>query len=552
MEVESKDVSATSTLTGSQVNDAEKARASLEAEHENEQLEFKFVGTMKWYTITLAFTGLIIGQFLAALDATIITTALNTIAADLNAVNEVSWVATGYIMTYNSFQPLLGKFSHIFGHKAIIGMGIVCFIIGSAMAGFSPNIITLILARAIQGVGGAGILSMVIITISDMFPLETRAKYLAIPQSVFGIATIVGPLIGGAFTDKLSWRWNFWINIPLGLVALPLVLIYLPLPIPKSKWSTKLARVDFLGTFVLIAFVIAILLPTSWGGTTYPWSSPIIIALYCVAFVFGIVFIIIEWKFAAEPIVPLRLFKNYNTSLIFAVAFFQGSAFYCWIFYSPYYYAAVNGDSATISGLQLLPLLLGLTIFSVVSIFSLPLVRFYNVYVILGNIMVVAGTALFSTLDETASRGQQIGYMLMVGAGLGFSLQVQTLLLQASVDQSDVAIVSGLTQFFQSIGGGIGLAVLSALFTNSLTSQFSALPANVLAGLATWNQRPASLHSLPADISGPTIHAYTQALRQIFIYGTPFAAAAAFLSILLIWKRVPKSGVPKTEAVAMG
>ncbi|KAF9095318.1 hypothetical protein BGX29_009083 [Mortierella sp. GBA35] len=379
----------------------------------------------------LLFIGLAMATFLASLDGTIIATALPKIASDFKAQKEMSWVATAYLLTFNAFQPLYGKFSDIFGRKAMILFACVTFMVGSAGAGGAQTMTMLILFRAIQGLGGSGLLSIVLIIISDIFPLEERPKYQSVIWSVFGVSSVVGPLLGGVFVEQTTWRWCFLINLPLGVITLASVIIFLRLPFERQQLKEQLARIDYLGTFLIIISVICVLLPITWGGTTYPWDHPAIISLFCVAVVLIAVLMFIEYK-AVEPIIPPRLFKNKTVTVIFAVNFLTGMSFLGVIFYSPIYFQVVKGVSATASGLHLMPMVLGLVFSSIVSGALMAKVGDYRYFVWLGTTMMSVGVGLCMLFDAESGMGPQIGYLLIVGMGIGLILQTCMLAAQAA------------------------------------------------------------------------------------------------------------------------
>ncbi|KAJ3300755.1 hypothetical protein HDU76_006025 [Blyttiomyces sp. JEL0837] len=532
-------------ITNKELNEAAAAGEEIELSNVNpgdvdpekqaEQGEF-----VKWTTATLVplFVGLVSAHFLAALDATIVSTALPNIASEFHSLSEISFVATAYVLTFNSFQPLVGKFSQIFGHRVMTLSGIILFMAGSAGCGAATSLYMLVAFRALQGIGGAALLSMVLICISDMFAIHERPKYLTVLWINFGISTIIGPLLGGAFTDNLTWRWCFYINLPVGVIAFPLVWFFLRLPFKKQSFNEQIKRVDFPGTVLLLVSVLMILLPTTLGGSQWAWSSAQVIACFVVAAVTISALIYIELYYAVEPIIPPHLFKIRNVVVIFLTNFFQGGCFFAFVFYGPTYFEVLKGDSATQGGLQLLPLLLGLVIFSIVGTMLLPIVKRYQPFIITGSALITAGTFWFSTLDESATRGAEIGALLIVGIGLGLSIQMNILTAQASVSQADTGTVSALASFFQSIGGGIGLAILSSIFNQAVLDNTNHLPQYLQDIINAGSNSSSSggfgqLHKLPLPESDVNmiIHVYVDALQKIFRYATPFGA----ISFMVPW-----------------
>ncbi|KAJ3117473.1 hypothetical protein HDU96_006710 [Phlyctochytrium bullatum] len=491
------------------------------------------------------FVGLVAAHFLAALDATIVSTALLAISTEFNAADKIAWVATSYVLTFNAFQPLVGKFSQIFGHRIMTLIGIIIFVAGSAWCGLARSIESLIVARAVQGIGGAALLSMVLISISDMFSLKDRPKYLTVLWINFGVSTIIGPLLGGAFTDHISWRWCFLINIPVGVLAFPLVLFFLRIPFKPVPFREQIRRIDFGGVVFLLIAVILILIPTSLGGQQFPWNSPIVIGCFIGAAVAIGILVFIELR-ATEPIIPPHLFKIRNVLFVFINNFFLGMGFFAFVFYGPQYFQLLHGDSATTAGLQLLPLLLGLVVFSIVGTILLPVVKAYPPFIITGCLLVGAGTFWFSTLDQFSPRGAQIGALLIVGIGLGLVIQMNILAAQASVTQEDTATVSAMASFFQSIGGGIGLAILSAIFVDKqktgIANVIAGLPAeirnafgNSIGGSTETFDREA-FNQLPPEIRDAFTAVFAAGLQAVFKYAVPFAAVAFVAALFISWR----------------
>ncbi|KAJ3219560.1 hypothetical protein HDU67_000505 [Dinochytrium kinnereticum] len=484
------------------------------------------------------FVGLIAAHFLAALDATIVSTALVAISTEFNSQKDIAWVATSYVLTFNAFQPMVGKFSQIFGHRVITLFGIIIFVLGSAGCGAANSIYMLIVFRAIQGIGGAALLSMVLISISDMFSLKERPKYLTILWINFGISTIIGPLLGGAFTDKISWRWCFYINLPVGVMAFPLVYFYLRIPFTPVAFKEQIRRIDFTGTVLLLIAVILILIPVSLGGVTFAWSSPLVISCFVLAALFIAALVFTELK-VKEPIIPPHLFKIRNVVFVFINNFFLGMGFFAFVFYGPQYFQLIHGDTATQAGLQLLPLLLGLVVFSIVGTILLTYVKSYPPFIITGCALVTGGAYWFSTLDQNSSRAAEIGALFIVGVGLGLTIQMNILAAQASVDQVDTATVSALTSFFQSIGGGIGLAILSAIFNDRFASGVAKLPEELRAAFSD----PAGgggdrdkFDALPQEVKDMITGVFVGALQGVFRYAVPFCGVAFLAALFISWK----------------
>ncbi|KAF9966362.1 hypothetical protein BGZ70_002560 [Mortierella alpina] len=437
-------------------------------------------------------------------------------------------------LSADAFQPLYGKFSDIFGRKIMILFACVTFMVGSAGAGGATTMTMLIVFRAIQGLGGAGLLSIVLIIISDIFPLEERPKYQSIIWSVFGVSSVVGPLLGGVFVQQTTWRWCFLINLPLGVVTIVSVLLFLRLPFERQDLKTQLARIDYLGTFLIIVAVICLLLPITWGGTTYAWDSAVIISLFCVAVVLIVLLMWVESR-AYEAIIPPRLFLNKTVAMLFGVNFLTGMGFLGVIFYAPIYFQVVKGVGATASGLHLLPMVLGLVIASIGSGALLSKIRDYRIFIWMGTMTMSVGIGLCVLLDAKSGMGQQIGFLLLVGVGIGLILQTCMLAAQAAVEKKDMAVVTALCGFMNSIGGGIGIAMCSALFNNHLTENFKKLPESALAVILQFNlaESITAVQELPADVKTLVVQAYVDTFQFIFKCITPIACAAFLLSLFI-------------------
>ncbi|CAG8577800.1 10295_t:CDS:2 [Acaulospora morrowiae] len=499
----------------------------------------------------LLFIGLIFACFLATLEGTIVSTALPRIASDLKAIDKYSWVATAYLLTYNAFQPIYGKTSDIFGRRATMIFSFMIFLIGSAGSGSATSIDMLIAFRVIQGAGGGGIMSLVFITISDIFPLEERPKYQAIIWATFGVSAIVGPILGGGFVDHLTWRWAFYINLPFGALAILFVLAFLKLPFAYTSFKDKLLRIDWLGSVFIILVVFAILLPTSWGGNDYPWKSAPVISLYCATAVLIGIFAWIEHRWAVEPIIPGRILKNLTVAAVFTTNFLSGAVLFSLIYYIPVFFQVVRGEKATSSGLQLLPLAFGLVIFSMVSgaiVRKTP--GGYKVYITIGCALVVVGMSLLSTLSEETSRIKEIFYLLIPGIGFGFELQMCLIAVQSAVAQNDMAIVTSLAGFFQSIGGSIGIAIASSVLNSYLSAHILDIPPNFLTPdvIEVLKSSISGISSLPEPVKSLAIHIYVKALHRVFHAGIAFSGIA-FISCLFI-KRYKMVSMEESAAVA--
>ncbi|GBC02629.1 hypothetical protein RclHR1_04720001 [Rhizophagus clarus] len=490
--------------------------------------------------LALVMLGLAFGVLLAALDQTIVATALPAIASEFEALDKIAWVATAYLLTMTAFQPTYGKFSDIFGRKATFLFAITTFELGSLLCGLAPNMTTMIIFRAIAGVGGGGILSLVMIIISDIVSLKDRGKYQGMIGGVYGISSIVGPLLGGAFTDHVTWRWSFYINLPLGAITVVIVIFLLHIPRPKGSLLQKLKRIDYSGTVIAVASTIALLLPLNWGGSNYPWSSPIIIVLLIVGFIGYIIFGFVESKLAIEPVAPPHLFKRLHVVGCFVTNFFQGMAFFSLVYYVPLYFQVVKGDTATGSGLELIPLILGVVAASISTGQAVSRTDkvAYRTLCVIGAALIAVGVGLITLWDENTGRAAQIGYMIIAGFGIGCIMQTTLLCAQGIVEYKDVASVTALLMFFRLIGAVFGVAVVGTIFSNVLTADLekTAIPPEFITAV---KDSATVVHQLPLEIRGQVITAYVNALRAAFTAEIPISILC-FIASLFMGNHKPK------------
>ena len=470
---------------------------------------------------------LLLGMLLAALDQTIVATALPTIAGDLHGLSHLSWVVTAYLLASTVSTPLWGKLGDLYGRKTFFQASIIIFLIGSALAGLAHTMPQLIAFRAVQGIGGGGLLTGAQTIVADVVPARERGRYQGLFGSVFGVTSVLGPLIGGFFVDNLSWRWVFYVNIPIGVVALIVVTAVLPGRLRRASH-----KIDYLGTALLAAAATSLVLITSLGGTTYAWSSGPIFILGAIAVVSGALFIWAESR-AAEPVVPLHLFRNRVFAATSAVGFVVGFALFGAIAYLPQYMQIVKGVSPTVSGLRLLPLMAGLLTTSIVTGRLVSRWGRYRIFPIVGTATMTVGLYLLSHLGVTTGDWLASLYMLVLGAGIGASLQVLVVAVQNAVSYADLGAATGGATFFRSIGGSFGTATFGAVFANVLGGDLAAslkglsLPHGVTAASGA---SPAVLAHLPAAVHLGYITGYAHALQTVFQVATPFGALAFLLS----------------------
>jgi EmrB/QacA subfamily drug resistance transporter len=471
----------------------------------------------------LIFGALMLVLLLASLDQTIVSTALPTIVGDLGGISKLSWVVTAYLLASTVVGPLYGKLGDLYGRKVLLQSAIVIFLVGSALCGISQNMTDLIVFRAIQGLGGGGLFVITIAVVGDIIPPRDRGRYQGFFGAVFAVSTVIGPLLGGFFVDSLSWRWIFYVNVPIGLVALAVIAIAF-----QARADHVRHTIDYLGASLLAGGLSAIVLYTSLGGTTYPWTSAQMVALIVSGFVLLAAFVFVEAR-APEPILPLEIFRNRVFSVTSAVGFIIGLALFGAVTYLPLYLQDVKGHSPTTSGLLITPMMAGLLITSIGSGQLISRSGRYKPFPIAGTAIMAVGLALLSRLYVDTSTLVAGAYMLVLGLGLGLVIQVLVLAAQNAVDYKYLGVATSGSTLSRQIGGSIGVAIFGAIFANQLAGNLATrLPsgADVPA-----SPNPAALKQLAPAAHAAYASAITDALHPVFLA----AAGAAVLAFLLTW-----------------
>jgi EmrB/QacA subfamily drug resistance transporter len=481
--------------------------------------------------IMVIMSGLMLGMLLAALDQTIVATALPTIVGDLGGLNHLSWVVTAYLVASTVTTPLYGKFSDIYGRKRTFQFAIVVFLVGSALAGLSQSMIELIAFRGLQGIGAGGLMTLAMTIIGDVVPPRQRGRYQGYMGAVFALASVIGPLLGGFFVDQLSWRWVFYVNIPVGAVALVVTSIVLDLP-----YTRMVHRIDYAGTVLLVSAVGSILLAVTWGGTQYAWGSPIILALSVVGAILLVAFVAAERR-AAEPVLPLHLFRNRVFAVSTATMFIVGLAMFGGIIYLPLFLQVVGRKSATSAGLLLLPLILGIVFTSIVSGRVISRTGRYKAFPVVGMLVMSLGLYLLSTMGPTTTEVSAGVYMVVLGLGLGMVMQVLVLAVQNAVERRDLGTATGAATFLRSMGGSFGVALFGAVLSNRLATNLAdMLPGGHLpAGISesTLRGSPKVILSLPPGVRGIVIDAFARSIDTVFLAAVPIALAGFAITLLL-------------------
>jgi EmrB/QacA subfamily drug resistance transporter len=482
--------------------------------------------------LATVFAALMLGMFLAALDQTIVSTALPTIVGDLGGLNHLSWVVTSYLLASTVSTPLYGKLGDMYGRKPVFLAAILIFLAGSMLAGLSQSMTELIAFRALQGAGAGGLMVGAQAIIADIVPPRERGRYMGLIGSVFAVASVIGPLLGGFLVDQASWRWVFYVNMPVGALAVAIVTFRLHLYQPHTRH-----RIDYLGAALLTGGVGALILLTSWGGTEHAWGSATILGLAVTSVILLTAFVVQE-RSAAEPIVPLDLFRSDVFKVSNAMGATIGMAMFGAIIFIPLYLQLVYGASATSSGLRMIPLMAGLLVASVASGRAISRIGRYRPFPIAGTAILVIGMFLLSRLGVDTPAWVASVYMLIVGVGIGLVMQVLVLVVQNDAEPRNIGVATATATFFRSVGGSLGVALFGTIFATRLADQIAELPRAVVARLGSGvHLSPAAARNLPADVHDQFLQAFAHALHGVFLFGTALAVIPFALSWLL--KEVP-------------
>ncbi|MFI7481578.1 MDR family MFS transporter [Kocuria sp. M1R5S2] len=494
--------------------------------------------------LALLFVGLMLSMLLAALNQTVLSTALPTIVGELDGVEQMLWVITAYILASTIMMPVYGKLGDLMGRKSLLMAAIVIFMIGSVIGALANSMGVLIAARAVQGLGGGGLLILSQAAIADVVPARERGKYMGVMGGVFAVASVIGPLLGGWFTEGPGWRWVFWINVPLGLLALAGAVFFLKLPRRPGR-----PRLDVFGMALLAAATTCLVLFATWGGGTYEWTDPVILALIGGTVLTGTAFVLVERR-TAEPIIPMHQFRERNFVLTTVAGLFIGVAMFGALGYMPTYLQMVFGVDATSSGLLMVPMMGTLLISSVVSGRMVSRTGRYKTLPIVGSVVVAGGLALLSTLSEEQEVWRVCLWIGVLGLGLGLSMQILVLIVQNTFPLREVGTATASNNFFRQIGATLGSAVVGSVFAGRLTSLLNErVPTAALEGASGGanSLTPAVVRSLPEALRGPVVASYSDALTPIYLWIAPLALAAAVLLCFVKEKALSTTVEPEAE-----
>ncbi|RHZ50111.1 hypothetical protein Glove_505g7 [Diversispora epigaea] len=489
------------------------------------------------------FFGLLFGVLLSALNMTIVATALPAIFNQFGSLEKIVWVAIADLFTATAFQPTYGKFADIFGRKITVLSSILIFETGSILSGAASSINMLIVSRAITGIGAGGFIGLTNIIIADIVSLKNRGKYMGLAGGVYAIGSILGPLLGGLFSDHLTWRWIFYINIPLGALITIFIILLLNIPSPPGSLEEKLKRVDWLGTLLIAISTISFLLPLQYGGIEHSWNSPLVITLLILGVLGFVAFVYVETFISIEPIVPVKLFKDRTIVACFALNFFYSVGLYENIFYVPLFFQMVDGDSATKSGTKLFSYVLGAVVSAIITgqIISRTPGHSYKIICVMGGALMTIGGGLTFGFNEDTNSRDQVGYLLISGLGAGSVFQTGLLAAQAMVKLEDIATVTSLITFFRSLGSLIGLSIFSSIFNNFLIKntreKFPSFKIDQFTGDFS------TLKALPKVLKSPILSIFVKSFRNVFLVG--FIAGGLLLFSSLFMKNYIRNGREK-------
>lgn len=488
--------------------------------------------TARW-----VMTALMMAMLLASLDQMIFSTALPTIVGDLGGVDHMMWVITAYLLAETIMLPIYGKLGDLLGRKGLMIGALLIFLAGSVIGGLASSMLWLIAGRAVQGIGGGGLMILSQAIIADVIPARERGRYMGVMGGVFGLSAVLGPLLGGWFTEGPGWRWAFWMNLPLGAIAIGIALWMLRIPSRKVPFTW-----DYAGTLLAIIATTSLVLFTTWGGSRYEWSDPIILGLIALTLVAGTLLVMVELR-AKDPLIPLDFFANRNFALTTAVGMVLGVTMFGVLGYLPTYLQMVHKMSATAAGYMMIPMMVGMMGFSIWSGNRITATGTYRAYPLVGMVVTLVSLVLFHRLSMDTPLWEIGVYLFLLGAGLGLAMQVLILIVQNTLPLEVVGSATAVNNYFRQIGASLGSAMVGGLFVGNLEDLMSErippalaqLPPEVAAGVRMDSNSvtPTLVHQMPAPLRDALMGAYNDALTPVFLYVMPLIVLS-FVLLLFI------------------
>ncbi len=489
--------------------------------------------------ILVVFVGLMLGNALSSLDGTIVATALPTIVGDLHGLTNLSWVVTAYLLFNVATMPLYGKLGDLYGRKRVLIIAIGIFLVGSVLCGAAATMTQLIFFRALQGIGAGGLNSLPMAAVGDLVPARDRARWIGYSGFVFAFASVLGPILGGVFTDHLSWRWAFFINVPLGLLAIAIIVRKYHVPEHRTRH-----RVDYLGAALLVGAVTCVVLVCDWGGSRDPWGSPVIVGLAVAAVALVVAFVAWERR-APEPLMPLRLFGDSIARVCLGLNVLIGMLFYTGIFFVPVFLQFVNGIRPTDSGLLIIPFMFGAVGGTIASGRLIDRSGNYRLYPILGGAASIAGILLLARLDSASDAATVSGSAVLLGIGAGLVMQVLILAIQNAVPSRDIGVATATSMMVRTLGGAIIVPVLGTVFNDRLRTLLPKLtPASAHLSVATLRASPERVRALPSAVRDGVVETFAHSLHTVFLVAVPLAVAMFLLAFRL--EQIPLREHPDT------
>ena len=480
--------------------------------------------------IQVVLIGIMSGSFLAALDQTIVATALPRIVGDFGGVDQLAWIASIYLLTSTAAMPIIGKLSDLYGRRLLFQISIVVFMLGSVMAGVSQSMGQLIAARAVQGFGAGGLVVLNFSVLADIVAPRERGRYQGYVASVWAVAAVIGPFLGGFFVDNLTWRWIFWVNLPIGVGALLVTSAALKLP----KRDRSDVSIDYLGAALLVAAIVTLLLVTEWGGDRYDWTSPEILGLFGASLVFTLLFVWCERR-AADPIIPPRLFTIPTFRISASAATVFGMLQFGTILFVPVYFQIVRGDTATNSGLLLMPQMIGILVGTIGAGRLTTRTGHYKIFPLIGLPMLATSFFVLSRMQPDTSQWVAVVCMVFVGAGIGMTTPALMLSVQNAVDTDDIGSATSALMTVRSMGSSLGAALFGAVLTGRLTAELSDNLGRAARGIdpALLRGSPDQIARLPDGVQQGVIESFADALSTVFLAAVPIAIVALVIVLFL-------------------